>query len=415
MRPNDKIYRVRRINIMTGIISMLFVIPFSLMSQEVNHLLITRTLNSKGLATETLNYFVKNIEHPTLELLFEKGNAYFLIADYKNAANCYYQVNQSNNQLAAYELARCYAQMNKPELACSYLTVHLKMKKRNMQSFIKSDDAFTGISKSQEWINLWNTDWYSKYDLMYEDAWYEYKLGNNQEALTILNKLTDIRKSMVQANKLKALVYEKLDEPQNALISINLALARDPEIAEYHYIKSRLELTLEKPKKALNSIDDALHLDSTQIDYYLLKAKANLSAGKQQQAIADVGLLISIMPDAPTLFLSGEIYAEAGEWQLAIKAFNKCIAMEPYNPVYFIARGDAYLKTEVFNFAEKDFSFVLDFEPNSGELYFKRAIARLGMKNREDACSDFNKAYNLNYVAADEYIKNYCRNYSKMD
>jgi len=409
----QKIQHVRKFKLMTGFALILFILPNSLLSQGVNHLLVIRTLNTKGLAAETLTYFDKNIDHTTNELLFEKGNAYFLVADYKSAANCYYQVNQSNNQLATYELARCYAQLDKPELACSYLTNHLKMKNRNMQSYIKSDVAFSTISKSKEWINLWNTDWYSKYDLMYEDAWYEFKLGNNQEALAILNKLTDIRKSMVQANYLKALVYEKLNEPENALISINLALAKDPEVADYHYIKSRLELTLDKPKKALKSIDDALHLDSTQIVYYYLQAKANLNAGKQQQAIANVELLLSNIPDAPTWFLSGTIYAESGEWQSAIKAFNKCIAMEPYNPKYFVARGDAYLKTQLFNFAEKDFSFVLDFEPNNGELYFKRAKARLEMKKMDESCSDFTKAYNLNYTAADEYIKNYCRNYSK--
>ena len=177
-----------------GIIQIIHFYPNPGFSQVNKNLLITKTLNSKGHTSESLAYFEKNIPNPTNELLIEKGNALFLKGDIKSAANFYFEANNNNPQLANYELARCYATMNQPDLAIKYLTLHLKSKNRNMQSQIKSDKAFAGIDNTPEWKELWNFDWYSKYDLMYEDAWYEHSIGNDNEALAILNKLTEIRK-----------------------------------------------------------------------------------------------------------------------------------------------------------------------------------------------------------------------------
>lgn len=397
------------------LIFLLFGLTNRVLAQEStnNTLLITKAYNQSKQAHKVLDFLDQPNQELSLELLYEKGKAYYLAGNIKEAANCFYQLNEKEPNKAAIELARCYALLNKPEFACNQLEAHLKQKERLMQHQLKSDTAFRRIETSECWNALWKTDWYNKYELIYEDAFYEFNKQRFEEALTIINGLIQIRKTQYQAYGLKAKIYESLGEYQLGLNTIEQAVKIRPKNAEFHAIKAQLELHLNKPTKALKSIDKALELDNTQIDYYFIKTKALSEKGKTKQAIESISFLTEIYPETKVFVLAAAIYSQANEYQLAIKAMNKCIAMEKYNHEFYKKRGDLYLSTQLYDFAIKDFTMCLDFTPHDGELFFKRGLARLALNQNDEACSDFNKAYYYQYMEAYDYLSVHCRNYSQ--
>jgi tetratricopeptide (TPR) repeat protein len=396
-------------------IFLLFGLSNMVLAQEStnNTLLITKAYNQSKQAHKVLNLLDQAKQELSPDLLYEKGKAYYQTGDIKEAANCFYQLNEKEPNKAAIELARCYALLNKPEFACNQIEAHLKQKERLMQHQIKSDTVFRRIENSECWIALWKTDWYNKYELMYEDALYEFNNQRYEEALNIINELIQIRKTQYQAYGLKAQIYQSLGEYQLGLNTIEQAVKIRPKNAEFHAIKAQLELHLNKKTKALKSIDKALQLDNTQIDYYFIKTKALADKGKTKQAFESISFLTDIYPETKVFDLAAAIYSQANEYQLAIKAMNKCIAMEKYNHEFYKKRGDLYLTTKLFDFAIKDFTMCLDFTPYDGELFFKRGLARLALNQNNEACSDFNKAYYYQYMEAYDYLSVHCRNFDQ--
>ena len=352
---------------------------------------------------------VAHIENHTV-LQSELGTTYYLLEDYKLAANIFIEINKSDNRKANYELAQCYSQLGKPELAVRFLRSHLQSKNKLMQRTIKSDEAFASIEGSEEWVELWREEWYSKYDLLLEDAWYEYESKNYEEALNTLNHLNSIRKSMVEAYYLKALVYVNIGESENALVSINTAIEKRKKVPKYYATKASIEIEVNKPKKAIKSIATAIQMDSAQMDYYFIRATAYLKSGKLELAVNNLEAMVSLIPDFDVYKLAGEIYCQGGEYKSALKAYNKCIALQKYNADIYIARGDVYKTIYAYEFAEKDYSMALDFHPFNGELYYKRGVVRKLQRKTGLACNDFHKAFKFKYMKADDEIRGYCQN-----
>ena len=388
-----------------------FTMSASSQSLSSNPLLVLNTYNQKGAPQKAISYYqsLATNNNPDIELKLGLGKAYYLSGEYKKATNIFIEINSENEKKANYELAQCYAQLNKPALSIQYLQVHLNSHNKKMQRTINSDDAFAKIENSREWLDLWKNEWYSKYDLLLEDAWYEYSNRNFEDALKIVDRLNNIRKSLVKAYYLKSLIYMELNEPENALIAINTAINKRNKIASYYAARSNIEIELNKSKKALKSIKTAISMDSTQPDFYFTRARAYLKSGNIDKSVEDLEAMIALVPDFDIYKLAGEIYYEGGEYQLALKAYNKCILQEKYNADIYISRGDVYTKIFAYEFAEKDYTMALDFQPFNGELYYKRGQTRKKLKKANLACSDYKKAFKYKYMKADDEIRSYCQ------
>lgn len=328
---------------------------------------------------------------------------------YKEATHLFLEINKVNSKLANYELAQCYSQLNNPAIAVQYLKIHLESRNRKRQSEIKSDKAFYNIDASDEWINLWETEWFSKYDLLLDESWFEFETGNYEFVIKQTAYINSVRKSMVNAYYLKSLAYLKVGEPANSLVVINKAIEKRSKRPEFYAQKAKAEIALNKGKKALKSINHALVLDSSNIDFYFVRAEAYLNIGNIEKAVNDLNSLMNLVADFDTYKLAGEILSTAGEYQEALRAYNQCVKLQEYNPDIYIERGDLYAKIYGYEFAEKDYTFALDFKPFDGELYYKRGMARKELRKYDLACNDFKRAFKYRFMKADDEIRNCCQ------
>lgn len=382
-------------------------------AQQLNNnvALVIIALNNSGNAEKAVTLIDNLNEQQKLnvDVLMAMAANKYKLGKYKDAATLYTEINKTDKKLANYELAQCYARLNKPNYAVKYLRIYLELKPQKMQREIKSDKAFYAIDHAKEWIDLWQTQWFNKYDLLLEDAWFDYESGAFESVLAQTDYLNKVRKSLVDAYYLKALAYMKLGEPVNALISINNAIEKRDKIARYYSVKARAELELNKSKKALKSIQKALTIDSTQVEFYFIRASAYLQSKNIDAALFDLKALMNLVPDFETYLLAAKIFENAGELQEALKAYNKCVALQKYNPQVYILRASLYMKMYGYEFAEKDYSMALDFMPYEGELYYKRGIARKKQHKAKLACQDFHKAYKFQFIKADEELRSYCQ------
>jgi len=380
----------------------------------LNRLLLARAYNDAGRPDKVLQLFqnesIDAVKSP--DIIFELARAEYESGNYQSSIDLLISSNSSETSKVTLQLAKCYAQLNEADKAVYYLEKHLKIKQKVMQNVIRNDKAFITIEKSPEWIELWKTDWYSKQENSLAEADYEFRSGKTHEALQILNAITRKRKSMDEAFALEARIYLLLKEYKNGLEAINGAIMADSKNADYYYLKSRIELSDGKAKKALHSITEALALDSSTIGYYFTLAEIQNSLENYEEAEKNIQLVTQLVPDEGNLFKAGEIYKQAGDLLTALKYFNRCIGLNNRNPRYYLTRGETYMATGMFGFAEKDFTMVLDFDPYNGEIYDKRAYARYKQNKTEDACNDWHKARQFGYVSAENGLKNYCRNYS---
>lgn len=113
----------------------------------------------------------------------------------------------------------------------------------------------------------------------------------------------------------------------------------------------------------------------------------------------------------------GILKYQMGDWPTAIDYFNKALNENPNSEDFLIYsfRGNARSKMRRYNDAIADFDRALDFQPtelmdysNWVRNYFNRGVAKYYLNDMNGACKDWNKALELGFGQAHDYIIDYC-------
>ncbi len=118
----------------------------------------------------------------------------------------------------------------------------------------------------------------------------------------------------------------------------------------------------------------------------------------------------------------GLSFFDRKEYDAAIDDFQKAIEIEPEtkNFLIFALLGSCYYRLEDYIQADKYFTRSLYYDPNQEGLseqwaksYFNRGMVRLKLKNKDDACSDFDQAAKYNIEEAEIMLQKKCRKWLK--
>jgi len=113
----------------------------------------------------------------------------------------------------------------------------------------------------------------------------------------------------------------------------------------------------------------------------------------------------------------GILRYQMGDWPTAIEYFNKALLDKPDTEDFLIYsfRGNARSKMQQYNDAIGDFDRALDIKPddimeysNWVKNYFNRGVAKYYMNDMEGACKDWNKALELGFGQAHDFVTDYC-------
>lgn len=113
----------------------------------------------------------------------------------------------------------------------------------------------------------------------------------------------------------------------------------------------------------------------------------------------------------------GVVRYQMGDYTNAIRYFKKAVAQNPDTDDFMIYafRGNAYSKKEMYNDAIADFDRALSLQPkdimdysNWVRNYFNRGVSKFYLNDIDGACKDWNKALELGFGQAHDYIMEYC-------
>lgn len=255
--------------------------------------------------------------------------------------------------------------------------------------------------------------------------------GDFDSSLTIFRKSLinvstgeDVNKSLSIANFYVGFLYQQIFEiPEDAHQAYSNAILLDPQNGQAYNNRGLVLMSLGKPKDAMVDLEEAVKLIPTDSKPYSNLGLVKIALGDFIGAIEDLNLAIDHNPDdvialinrgsahrynfefdqaekdyqqaiekQPDLLIGylnlGNLYFIQAKLDNAIQQYNIAIDRHPENPEAYFYRGKSYYQQggmwltdfsqfpvaeEKFMLAEKDFSRVIELEPDYFEAYTERS------------------------------------------
>jgi len=308
------------------------------------------------------------------------------IIDYNN-------MNQLKAGSGNYGLSRCYALRGIPLESIKYLKLHLESENKLPQKIIKQDSAFKLIEYSIEWRNLWAIEWYNKTEYIYSEI--EYLIGN-ENYIEAINSCTEFLNKHQKAHKMyfyRAKVYFLMNQSQNSLDDINKALLIKKNYYEYSKLRLEILSNLGKNKDIVNSIESIIADNPVDFELYKIQywAYFQLSEYNESKRLAKEMLIYFPADTILTRHISLCCYKEANYLE-ALEFINKNLAKSPLFIADLEIRADCYAKVKLIIPSIRDYSQILDLNPNQLDIWYKRGTVKLMDNDKSGACKDWNHA-----------------------
>ncbi len=339
----------------------------------------------------------------------KRAEAFYNLGQYNEAISDYSEANSLKAEIADYGLARVYAQTGDFKNAILYLTRHLESEYRNPSSVIKKDPAFEQLKYTDEWHDLWQKEWYDNFDKITEEAEYYLGKGKLESALEYVNNNFSGYQKEPGYYALRARIYAMKENYASAIADYSTAISLNKNVPAFYFNRGMAYLKAEKYKNAVDDFTKGLKISPENFEYYINRAQAFAGLSDYSSAIKDAAYYLEFFnDDQQAIFSCGEYYYQNADYLNALKYFNKNLKNDPSNPEYYKARGKTYLQTKTFNYAINDLAMSLDLKPDDGETYLYMGLAKYETGNKDEACSDFQKAIRLGNKMALKYSIDYC-------
>lgn len=163
-------------------------------------------------------------------------------------------------------------------------------------------------------------------------------------------------------------------------------------------------------KGAIEEYNKAIQLDSNNATVLYNRGISKAKLMDFRGAISDYTKSILISPQADTYFNRAISYYKSNLNQEAILDFDKALQLKPsINPGIYFERATAKFKIGKYEEAIKDFTKAIEVSPNDHKAYFNRGLAEHNIQLNAESCADLNRAKDLGYQNADEYITKFCK------
>lgn len=159
-----------------------------------------------------------------------------------------------------------------------------------------------------------------------------------------------------------------------------------------------------------------------------LQCKASIKAANMKYQLRDGKLLLNVPEEGETLELSradgqskatvkakgsqpeldytkrGTMYSKKGNYQEAIKAYDKAIEVNPSYAIAYYNRSVAYTKTGQYERAINDCNKVLQLDPQHANSFYTRGVSYWHIGSKNQAIKDMQEAAKLKHKGAQNYL-----------
>ncbi|NOQ74557.1 MAG: tetratricopeptide repeat protein [Crocinitomix sp.] len=193
-----------------------------------------------------------------------------------------------------------------------------------------------------------------------------------------------------------------------ALHYFDQLLIEDPSNRAYRFNRGLLYVEMEDFENALGDFQKTLLSGQKPLPYhYFHLAKTSLSLNEGQQCLAYIeqGLPIASKDEKiDLLILKGTFYRDIGEYEIAQKHYQTAYELENENPLVLTHQAAVLIDLENYELAIEKCDAAIALNPSQMEAYFNRGIANEMIRDLDQACSDWQKAFVLGSQKAIHYL-----------
>lgn len=235
-----------------------------------------------------------------------------------------------------------------------------------------------------------------------------YQQSNYPKAEIYLKRALSIGDSNADNLLYLALSLQKQDNFKYALHYFNELLSLYPPKMDYYFNRGLLYTEMEEFENAMNDFEAALGngIDALpNIYYHLANTSLKLGEGEQALAYMDEGLnIVDKKEKIALLLLKGTFYRDIGAYETAATHYTAAYELENENPLVLTHQAAVMIDLEKYETAIDKCNAAIALNPNQMEAYFNRGIAHEMIRDVDQACSDWQKAFVLGSQKAIQYL-----------
>lgn len=340
-----------------------------------------------------------------------KGDILFAQKHWNESINSYLRVKENKPNLVNYQLAKSYSQINDFEKAKKFLEAYLNQHNRIESYKVELDTCFRKFSKTKLWKDLWMRDFDNSYQDFLKQIEYNIRYEHYEDALEQIDNYLVSHPKKFYLYYLKGNILMIMNDKSSALTAYEKAYRMKSKNREVANAYGQLLFTLKKYKKAKAVFTQLNNTDKYDILPIKDIGKCDFGLKKYNKALQELGSFVKIyFKDPEANFYMAKSYLAKNEYFNALEAINISIGEKPHNFDYLFTRGKIYLESQAYKLAKKDFLLALDISnSNAGELYFLIGICYQHMGDLGMACSYWKRAYEHQYMEADDYRMKFCQ------
>jgi tetratricopeptide (TPR) repeat protein/streptogramin lyase len=229
------------------------------------------------------------------------------------------------------------------------------------------------------------------------------KLKKYDEAITCYNVALEINSKEIDALKYKGLSLSNLSKYNEAIQCYDAALEIDPMDSKVWYYKGSALSQLSKYNEAIKCYTEAIKINPEYNDPLrdkgLLEKFAKVVVEEKEPAPlprADISLILD----------EGSQYFENGDYDNAIKSFDKAMSLNPKNPIPYNHKGDVLFKLKKYEEAIKSYDAALEINPKYLDVLKDKALSLDNLGKHQEAINCFDAALEINpKIARNWYYK----------
>ncbi|MGE0090847.1 MAG: tetratricopeptide repeat protein, partial [Bacteroidales bacterium] len=177
------------------------------------------------------------------------------------------------------------------------------------------------------------------------------------------------------------------------------------------------EIKLNNHQKAISLLTDAIKIDSTLRNAYITLNQACIDEGSLMILKEYLTKAANLFTDDDEIFYYiGNLYRKENQIDSAIVYYTKAIKFSKINGedyplvyAYYLNRGICFLDKELHIQALQDFNYGIKLNPKNAALYTNKGNLLYQLGNKNQACTQWQKAINLGCSDATSYYNQYCK------
>lgn len=188
---------------------------------------------------------------------------------------------------------------------------------------------------------------------------------------------------------------------------LNAAINENTEYYKGYYNRGLLYAQTDRIKNAIRDFDKAIALKQY-LKAYVARANAYYLLKDFSKAINDAESALKQDPNNPKAnYVLANCYDDLNQLDKSLTYYNKVIASNVENPLYFMRRAIVYGKMQQYQKCLQDLDACTNIDSNYAEAYYWKGVVKVNMK--QNPCTDLKRAVDLGFNAAQQPLSAYCR------